>query len=89
MTSLTNSSKQAVTVEDGGEQKEIAPGATVDVDGRQNWRDHLFVKAGWLEVVEPVKPEPKPEPVVNLEPEVAAPDPEPAKASKTKRRNKR
>lgn len=50
MTALTNRSKQMVSVEDDGVEKEIAPGATVDVDGRKDWSEHLFVKAGWLEI---------------------------------------
>jgi len=34
---------------------------TVEVDGRQNWKDDLFVKAGWLKLSEPepVKAEPE------------------------------
>lgn len=51
MTALTNRSKQLVVVTDAGEDKEIRPGSTIEVDGRTNWKDHLFVKAGWLEVV--------------------------------------
>lgn len=67
MTALTNVSKQLVAVTDAGARKEIRPGATVDVDGRQNWKDDLFVKAGWLtlsepEPVEPVKAQEAPKP---------------------------
>jgi hypothetical protein len=59
MTTLTNVSRQLVAVTDAGVMKQIAPGASVDVDGRQNWKDDLFVKAGWLKLSEPeqVKPE--------------------------------
>lgn len=53
MTALTNCSAQLVAVDDAGERKEIAPGATVDVDGRQNWAGHLFVRAGWLRIEPP------------------------------------
>ncbi len=60
MTTLTNVSKQLVAVTDAGELKRIAPGVTLDVDGRQNWKDDLFVKAGWLKLSSPeVKPEPE------------------------------
>lgn len=51
MTALKNVSKQMLAVEDAEERKEIAPGVTVDVDGRTNWKEHLFVRAGWLEVI--------------------------------------
>jgi predicted ribosome-associated RNA-binding protein Tma20 len=61
MTTLTNRSKQLVAVTDAGALKHIAPGASVDVDGRQNWKDDLFVKAGWLEI-EQDKPQADPEP---------------------------
>lgn len=65
MTTLTNDSQQLVAVTDAGQRKEVRPGATVDVDGRQNWKDDLFVKAGWLTLsepdpVEPVKAQDKP-----------------------------
>jgi hypothetical protein len=61
MTTLTNVSKQLVAVTDAGVMKDIRPGASVDVDGRQNWKDDLFVKAGWLKLSEPepVKAEPE------------------------------
>lgn len=65
MTALKNVGKQMLAVEDAGERKEIAPGVTVDVDGRTNWKEHLFVRAGWLEVISEKRkgkePEPKPE----------------------------
>lgn len=65
MTALKNVGKQMLAVEDAGERKEIAPGQAVDVDGRQSWANHLFVKAGWLEIVSEKRrgkePEPKPE----------------------------
>ena len=61
MTTLTNRSKQLVAVTDAGALKHIAPGASVDVDGRQNWKDDLFVKAGWLEI-EQDKPQADAEP---------------------------
>lgn len=51
MTVLINRSKQLIVVTDAGEDKEIRSGATIEVDGRANWKDHLFVRAGWLEVV--------------------------------------
>lgn len=51
MTALKNVGKQMLAVEDAGERKEIAPGQVVDVDGRQSWANHLFVRAGWLEVI--------------------------------------
>lgn len=61
MTTLTNVSKQLVAVTDAGAMKDIRPGETVEVDGRQNWKDDLFVKAGWLKLSEPepVKAEPE------------------------------
>ncbi|MBU0792254.1 MAG: hypothetical protein KKC55_17595 [Gammaproteobacteria bacterium] len=61
MTTLTNVSKQLVAVTDAGVMKDIRPGETVNVDGRQNWEDDLFVKAGWLKLSEPepVKAEPE------------------------------
>jgi len=60
MTTLTNVSRQLVAVTDAGEVKNIAPGASVDVDGRQNWEDDLFVKAGWLKLSEPEQAEATP-----------------------------
>lgn len=60
MTTLTNVSRQLVTVADAGVMKDIAPGASVDVDGRQNWKDDLFVKAGWLKLSEPEQAEATP-----------------------------
>lgn len=64
MTTLTNRSKQLVAVTDAGALKHIAPGASVEVDGRQNWEADLFVKAGWLALSEPEqdKPHADPEP---------------------------
>ncbi|MGE4336225.1 MAG: hypothetical protein AB7E55_09655 [Pigmentiphaga sp.] len=59
MTTLTNVSRQLVVVTDAGVMKQIAPGASVDVDGRQNWKDDLFVKAGWLKLSEPEQAKPK------------------------------
>ena len=59
MTTLTNVSKQLVAVTDAGVMKDIAPGASVDVDGRQNWKDDLFVKAGWLKLSEPEQAKPE------------------------------
>jgi len=63
MTALTNVSKQLVAVTDAGELKHIAPGASVDVDGRQNWEDDLFVKAGWLKLSESEQAKPQADPV--------------------------
>lgn len=67
MTTLANVSQQLVAVTDAGQRVEIRPGATVEVDGRQHWKDDLFVKAGWLtlsepEPVEPVKAQETPKP---------------------------
>ena len=62
MTSITNVSKQLVAVTDAGVMKHIAPGASVDVDGRQNWKDDLFVKAGWLKLSEPEQEKPQADP---------------------------
>lgn len=59
MTTLTNVSRQLVAVADAGVMKNIAPGASVDVDGRQNWKDDLFVKAGWLKLSEPEQAKPE------------------------------
>lgn len=59
MTTLTNVSRQLVAVTDAGVMKDIAPGASVDVDGRQNWKDDLFVKAGWLKLSEPEQAKPE------------------------------
>lgn len=67
MTTLTNRSKQMVSVEDEGGEKIVAPGSTVDVDGRQNWAEHLFVKAGWLEVSGPTAASSEPDPDVLVE----------------------
>ena len=78
MASLTNVSKQLVVVTDAGARKEVAPGATVDVDGRQNWKDDLFVKAGWLKLSEPAE--------VKKEPEQSAPEPVKAQDKPTRRK---
>lgn len=50
MIQLTNCHKQPLVVRDGEARHEIAPGATIEVSGG-DWSEHLFVKAGWLQVV--------------------------------------
>lgn len=51
MTALKNVSNQQIRVTGAEGERDIAPGVTVDVDGRTNWKEHLFVRAGWLEVI--------------------------------------
>ncbi|MDX1487716.1 MAG: hypothetical protein R3268_05910 [Acidiferrobacterales bacterium] len=52
---LKNTRKVQLTVElKDGRKATFNPGEAHDVDGRQNWAEHCFVKAGWLvEVEEP------------------------------------
>lgn len=55
MTKLVNKDKVDLTVYDGDVKVTIPVGGTSDVDGRRDWSDNLFVKAGLLEVVEDKK----------------------------------
>lgn len=59
MTALKNVSNQQIRVTGAEGERDIAPGQTVEVEGRTNWTNHLFVKAGWLEVVDTAKPKRK------------------------------
>ncbi|CAM0105114.1 hypothetical protein VPH209E381_0046 [Vibrio phage 209E38-1] len=52
MTKLLNKDKVDLTVYDGDVAITIKPGESVDVDGRRDWSDNLFVKAELLEVIE-------------------------------------
>jgi len=40
---------------DGDVKVTIKPGDTAEVDGRRDWSDNLFVKAGYLQVQEEKK----------------------------------
>ncbi len=52
MTKLINRDKVDLTVYDGDVKVTIKSGESVDVDGRRDWSDNLFVKAELLEVIE-------------------------------------
>lgn len=69
MTMLTNRHTAEVAVMEAGARVAIAPGDSIEVDGRQNWNDHIFIKAGWLEIAEPEKPRRKSKPVEPVEAE--------------------
>ena len=56
MAKLVNLDKADLTVHDGDVKVTIHPGCEVDVDGRRDWKDNLFVKAGLLDLVEDKKP---------------------------------
>ncbi|AUR82859.1 hypothetical protein NVP1029O_26 [Vibrio phage 1.029.O._10N.261.55.A7] len=55
MTKLINKDKVDLTVYDGDEKVTIPAGGSADVDGRRDWKDNLFVKAGLLDAVEEKK----------------------------------
>lgn len=59
MTQLINKDKVDLTVYDGNVSITIKSGESVDVGGRRDWSDNLFVKAELLEVIED-KPKAKP-----------------------------
>ncbi|AUR81915.1 hypothetical protein NVP1016O_35 [Vibrio phage 1.016.O._10N.286.46.A11] len=52
MTQLINKDKVDLTVYDGDVTITIKPGESVNVDGRRDWSDNLFVKAELLGVIE-------------------------------------
>lgn len=52
MTKLINLHKVDLTVFDGDVKVTIKPGDSAEVDGRRDWSDNLFIKAGMLEVIE-------------------------------------
>lgn len=56
MTKLVNKDKVDLTVYDGDVKVTIPVGGTADVDGRRDWLDNPFVKAGLLEIEEDKKP---------------------------------
>ena len=55
MTKLINLHKVDLTVFDGDVKVTIKPGESAEVDGRRDWSDNLFVKAGYLQVQEEKK----------------------------------
>lgn len=55
MTKLFNKDKTDLTVFNGDEKVIIPSGESAEVDGRRDWSENLFVKAGLLEVVEDKK----------------------------------
>lgn len=56
---LRNVANCVLYVDNGDGNIAINPSETLDVDGRKAWDEHLFVKAGWLEVIEDKKPDNK------------------------------
>lgn len=55
MTTLINKDKVDLTVYEGDKKVTIPAVGSADVDGRINWKDNLFVKAGLIEVEAPKK----------------------------------
>ena len=54
---LLNVTKGQLCVDNGKGLEYIDPGKDLDVDGRKDWTKNLFVKAGWLGIIEDDKAE--------------------------------